>query len=183
MSYAGLRQEKMVAETIRNLQARYGPPAMLRVTAIRLLRLGRSLPRGILDIQPLPPRDALDRVGKPLCEANLLRIVVLLAESLVMDVPARHDVVLGWRDRKELTEGFSVLLDEAVRLLAIRSYAVADRIDHPAFDVMESLGVATPVGGLPRSSALSRFTPVVSVTITGSSELSVGDRVLSGGCG
>ena len=103
MSYAGLRQEKMVAETIRNWQARYGPPAMLRVTAIRLPRLGRSLPRGILDIQPLPPRDALDRVGKPLREANLLRIVVL-AESLVVDVAARHDVVLGGRDRKELAE-------------------------------------------------------------------------------
>ena len=93
----------MVAETIRNWQARYGPPAMLRVTAIRLPRLGRSLPRGILDIQPLLPRDALDRVGKPLREANLLRIVVL-AESLVVDVAARHDVVLGGRDRKELAE-------------------------------------------------------------------------------
>ena len=65
MSYAGLRQEKIVAETIRNWQARYGPPAMLRVTAIRLPRLGRSLPRGILDIQPLPPCDALDRISKP----------------------------------------------------------------------------------------------------------------------
>ena len=76
---------------------------MLRVTAIRLPRLGHSLPRGILDIQPLPPRDALDRVGKPLCEANLLRIVVL-AESLVIDVAARHDAVLGGHDRKELAE-------------------------------------------------------------------------------
>ena len=32
MSYAGLRQEKIVAETIQNWQARYDPPAMLRIT-------------------------------------------------------------------------------------------------------------------------------------------------------
>ena len=100
------------------------------------------------------PRSRLNRIGKPLREANILRVVVS-PESLVMDVPARHDVVLGRCNRKELTEGFSVLLDEAFRFLAIRNYAVADRIDHPAFDVVESLGVVTPVGGLPRSGALS----------------------------
>ena len=76
---------------------------MLRVTGTRLPCLGRSLPRGALNIQPLMPRNALDRGGKPLCETNLLRIVVL-AESLVGDVAARHDVVLGGRDRKELAE-------------------------------------------------------------------------------
>ena len=110
------------------------------------------------------PRSRLNRIGKPLREANILRVVVS-PESLVMNVPARHDVVLGRRDRKELTEGFSVLLDEAFRFLAIRSYAVTDRIDHPAFDVMESLGVVTPVGGLPRRSALSRFTPVIGISV------------------
>ena len=65
------------------------------------------------------PRSRLNRIGKPLREANILRVVVS-PESLVMNVPARHDVVLGRRDRKELTEGFSVLLDEAFRFPAIR---------------------------------------------------------------
>ena len=72
MSYAGLRQEKIVAETIRNWQARYGTGAMLRVTDIQLACLDCSLPSGILDVYPLLPRDMLDRVSKPPCEANLL---------------------------------------------------------------------------------------------------------------
>ena len=76
---------------------------MLRVTDIQLPCLECSPPCGILDVYPLLPRNMLDRIGKPLCEANLLRIVVL-AESLVGDVAARHDVVLGGRDRKELAE-------------------------------------------------------------------------------
>ena len=65
MSYAGLRQEKIVAETIRNWQARYEPSAMLRVTDIQLPCLERSLPCGILDVYPLLPRDMLDCVSKP----------------------------------------------------------------------------------------------------------------------
>ena len=59
---------------------------MLRVTDIQLPCLERSLPCGILDVYPLLPRDMLDRVSKPPCEANLLRIVVF-AESLVVDIP------------------------------------------------------------------------------------------------
>ena len=72
MSYAGLRQEKIVAETIRNWQARYEASAMLRVTDIELPCLECSLPCGILDVYPLPPRDILDRVSEPLREAHLL---------------------------------------------------------------------------------------------------------------
>ena len=38
---------------------------MLRVTDTQLPCLERSLPCGILDVYPLPPRDMLDRISKP----------------------------------------------------------------------------------------------------------------------
>ena len=127
---------------------------MLRVTDIQLPCLGCSLPRGTLDVHSLLPRSRLDRVGKPLREANILR-VVMIPESLFVNVPSRHDVVLGGRDRKELTESFSVFLDQASSPLAVRSDTITNRIDHPAFNVMESLGILPPVGGSPRSRAFS----------------------------
>ena len=88
---------------------------MLRVTDIRLPCLGCSHPGGTLDVDALLPRNRLDRIGEPLRETSLLRIVVF-AETLVVDVRARHDVVLGGRNREELTESFSMFLDEPAAL-------------------------------------------------------------------
>ena len=137
---------------------------MLRVTDTQLPYLECSLPCGILDVYTLLPRDMLDRIGEPLREASLLRIVVF-AESLVVDVPARHDVVLGRRDRKELTESFSMFLDEAGRSLAVRSGTIANRVDHPAFNVVETLGILPPFRSAPRGCTPARFTPVIGISV------------------
>jgi hypothetical protein len=58
-----------------------------------------------------------------------------------------------------------MFLDEAGRPLAVSSGIIANCIDHPAFNVMESLSILPPVGGLPRSSAFSRFTPVIGISV------------------
>ena len=85
-----------------------------------------SLPDWIIRVDAASARHVRDRIRKPLGEAFLLR-VVMRAESLVSDVRARDQVVLGRRDRKELTESFSMFLDEAGRPLAVRSGTIMFR--------------------------------------------------------
>ena len=58
-----------------------------------------------------------------------------------------------------------MLLDKADGPLAVRGDTIANCLDHPAFDVMESLRVLMPFHSAPRGCTPARFTPVIGISV------------------
>ena len=58
-----------------------------------------------------------------------------------------------------------MLLDKADGPPTVRGDTIANCVDHPAFDVVESLRVLTPFRSAPRGCTPARFTPVIGISV------------------